>query len=186
MSLWLGNPDVDASNEQLMKVVRKAPLSRLLAFAPLLYQLSSRLASHGNNFQKTLEAFVTTTRKSRTSQDHLTADSSRERVTSRRRQGERQRSLKMWRVVSESVARKLLDGLLRSEQGAVANSLDLLAQCYVDLAMADTKKIQQASVQPIPFSVFKANCALDTVAKKLQRSEAPPVITALGSSTSSD
>ena len=49
--------DVDV-DEQLMKVVRKAPLSRLLAFAPLLYQLSSRLASHGNNFQKTLEALL--------------------------------------------------------------------------------------------------------------------------------
>ena len=52
--------------------------------------------------------------------------------------------------------------------------------------MADTKKIQQTyQCAPIPFSVFKANCALDTVAKKLQRSEPPPVITALGSSTSS-
>ena len=183
---WLGNPDVDASNEQLMKVVRKAPLSRLLAFAPLLYQLSSRLASHGNNFQKTLEALLLQLAKAAPAKTilQLIALANGSRVDAGKGSTAFAKNVEGSERVR--VARKLLDGLLRSEQGAVANSLDLLAQCYVDLAMADTKKIQQTyQCAPIPFSVFKANCALDTVAKKLQRSEPPPVITALGSSTSS-
>ena len=87
VSLWLGNPDVDASNEQLMKVVRKAPLSRLLAFAPSTLPTVLKIGLSRKQFPENPRSFVTTTRKSRTSQDHLAADSSRERVTSRRRQG---------------------------------------------------------------------------------------------------
>jgi len=186
VSLWLGQPDVERSNEHVMKVVRKATPGRLLAFAPLLYQLSSRLAAHGETFQKTLEALLLRLSEACPAKTvlQLIALANGARVDDGKGSAAFAKNIEGSARVR--VARKLLDSLLKSERGDFVNSLNLLSQCYVDLAMADTKKVQERyQTDPVPFSVFKATCGLDTVAKKLLRTEAPPVITALGSSTSS-
>ena len=169
-----------------MKVVRKATPGRLLAFAPLLYQLSSRLAAHGETFQKTLEALLLRLSEACPAKTvlQLIALANGARVDDGKGSAAFAKNIEGSARVR--VARKLLDGLLKSERGDFVNSLNLLSQCYVDLAMADTKKVQERyQTDSVPFSVFKATCGLDTMAKKLQRTEAPPVITALGSSTSS-
>lgn len=51
LSLWLGNPKVQAEESSIREYLRLVPSSKL---APFVNQLSSRLADNGDPFQKTL------------------------------------------------------------------------------------------------------------------------------------
>ena len=54
VSLWLAHPDDAGATASVAACVARCAGSQILAFEPLLYQLSSRLAAHGASFQKVL------------------------------------------------------------------------------------------------------------------------------------
>ena len=58
VALWLANPDVDRACDVVDATVTSCPPRRVAALAPLLYQLSSRLAAHGDRFQRSIETVL--------------------------------------------------------------------------------------------------------------------------------
>ena len=199
VSAWLARPESPEACGIMAKLASRCPAPRLRALAPLLYQLSSRLAAHGDVFGNALDGLLLKlcdAAPARTVLQLVALANGGDVEPGDKGAGTFKENHASSGVAGGRVAaaRRLLDTVKASKTSPAAPlvaGLEELAAAYVDLALAPTEpvlaKVRKGELPKggrFPFAVFCAKGRgakpLDQRVKTLLKGAAVPVVTRLG------
>jgi len=189
VSLWLAHPDDAGATASVANCVARCAGSQILAFEPLLYQLSSRLAAHGAGFQKVLADLLkklAAAAPARTVLQIVALANGGQVDETDRGAAAFEANLEGPAAARVAAARKLQQALRKGASAKLVDGLASLADAYVDLAMAPTEPVRVRARRgdfredAMPFSAFVVTGpGLDAKAKQLARASVLPVVTRL-------